>query len=206
MFNFLNKAGLYALINSKFEELGINPAAENYRIDAMELAKEVCLNLQIEMLSFEETKICGILYKGKTSTTIGLNARRSLFGQNFDCMHELIHYWFHDGRANFLCTPPSPAVPASSDLIAHLEWQANEGAAQFLMPFQNFIPRYCNMHDHFYAHLSPNKAHDALLDNLAKHYMVGTLAVQYRMEGLLKEIGQYIGGAKIDDIRILARG
>jgi Zn-dependent peptidase ImmA (M78 family) len=148
-------------------------------------------------------KICGILYKGKNSTTIGLNARRSLFGQNFDCMHELIHYWFHD-RRNFLC--PTPGEDAHlSEFDAHLEWQANEGAAQFLMPYQSFIPNYSKWHDHYYSRLSPENAGVALVDHLAKAYLVGQKAAEYRINGLSKEISQFLDGIPIPKIKILAR-
>ncbi|MCL2168916.1 MAG: ImmA/IrrE family metallo-endopeptidase [Defluviitaleaceae bacterium] len=200
---FLNKAGLYKLVSEKAASLDFNMSAPNYKIDSISLAYEVCLNLRIEMLNFTGTKICGILYKGKNSTTIGLNARRSLFGQNFDCMHELIHYWFHD-EENFLCTPPdfSPA----SRLAAHLEWQANEGAAQFLMPYQSFIPNYSNAHDHFYSRLAPERAKDAVVEHLANHYFVGQMAVGYRLNSLQKEISQFVHGVKIEDIKVLARG
>jgi len=203
MSDFLTKAKLYGLINAKFDELGYAPTAYSYRINAKELAMASCLNLEIQMISFEETKICGILYKGKTSTTIGLNARRSLFGQNFDCMHELIHYWFHDEQTDFLCTPPSGAL--GDDLRSHLEWQANEGAAQFLMPYQNFIPKYCEMHDYFYHRNSPKIAQERVLKSLAEHYLVGEMAVEYRINGLSQEIKQYLNGANLDNIKVLAR-
>ncbi|MDR2166725.1 MAG: ImmA/IrrE family metallo-endopeptidase [Clostridiales bacterium] len=200
---FLNRAGLYDMVSGKAAALGLNMAAPNYRIDAMQLAMQVCLNLKIEMLNFKETKICGILYKGENSTTIGLNARRSLFGQNFDCMHELIHYWFHD-RRHFWCTPYDDSL-SHKNFEAHLEWQANEGAAQFLMPYQSFIPNYSDFHDHFYARLSPENAQNAIIDHLAKSYLVGQKAVEYRINGLEKEITQFVKGIQIPQIKIISR-
>ena len=199
---FLTKAELYEKINNKFDELELNPFSINFRIDSKELAKKVCLNLEIVQMNFEESKICGILYKGKNSTTIGLNARRSAFGQNFDCMHELIHYWYHD-EPNYFCMPMD--IINNNKEEAHLEWQANEGAAQFLMPYQSFIPAYSNAHDRFYARRSTENAYEAIIDHLAKTYLVGRLAAAYRINGLSKEISQYINGTEIQNIKVLSK-
>jgi len=192
--NFLTKAELYNKVNTKAEELGLNLSATNYRIDAISLAKKVCLNLHIELINFEETKICGILYKGRNTTTIGLNARRSFYGRNFDCMHELIHYFFHD-HIWTQCT---------QNLNDHMEWQANEGAAQLLMPYQSFIPNYIYYHDLFYNRLSPNHAAKAQITQLARHYKVGSRAAEYRINGLKKEIAQYLNGIPIQNIKIIS--
>ena len=192
---FLNKSELYKKVSQKAVSLGFDLYSPNYRIDSVRLAMDVCLNLSIEFIDFKETKICGILFKGKNTTTIGLNSRRSAHGKNFDCMHELIHYWFHDGDY-FCCAENSQN---------HLEWQANEGAAQFLLPYQNFIPNYSYYHDHFYANYSPMAAHDALIKHLAARYLVGEMVVQYRLASLNSEIIQFVDGVKIDDIKITSR-
>ena len=191
----LSKAGLYDMVTRKAEQLGFNVFAKNYKIDAQQLAMKVCRNPEIRIINFEEIKICGILYRGRFSTTIGLNARRSATGKNFDCMHELIHYWFHD-RQTFYC------IDSISD---HIEWQANEGAAQFLMPYQSFIPNYCHLHDRFYTGMAPQAAHNALIMALARSYAVGETAVKFRINSLRQEIAQYIGGAAMDDIKIVSQ-
>lgn len=49
--------------------------------------------------------------------------------------HELIHYWFHPEQGAFY-----PFSPASRD--KEKEWQANEGAAELLLPYRDFVPRY----------------------------------------------------------------
>jgi len=196
MKRFLTKAALYENVTRKIKESGFNISASSYRIDSISLAHEVCLELQIQNIDFEETKICGILFRGDKSTTIALNARRSHHGRNFDCMHELIHYWFHDEQSNFFCT---------QDDNRRLEWQANEGAAQFLMPYQNFIPNYHHHHQNFLKSFPPETATDALITHLSKSYGVGGLAVQYRINSLSHEIEQYINGTCINDIEVLSR-
>ena len=181
-------------MTKKAQSLGFNVYAQNYRIDSIALAMAVCLNPEIKILEFNDITICGILYKGEFSTTIGLNARRSPAGRNFDCMHELIHYWMHN-RDTFYCL---------ENISSHIEWQANEGAAQFLMPYQSFIPNYCRFHDKFYSKLPPDQAYRAQIAALAAHYMVGELAVKFRLERLKNEIAQYINGTAVKNIRIIS--
>ena len=188
----LSKAKLYEIVTEKAAGLGFNIYAKNYKIDAIALAMQVCLNPEIKILEFSSIKVCGLLYKGEFATTIGLNARRSAGGKNFDCMHELIHYWLHD-QCTFYCL---------DDMDNHMEWQANEGAAQFLMPYQSFIPNYCHLHDILYAKFAPQKAYEMQIAALAGGYMVGEMAVKFRMESLKNEISQYINGVPVDKIRI----
>ena len=193
---YLTKAKLYDMVDAKAHDLGLNLRSQNYRLDSLELAMRVCHNLEISFIEFETSLICGVLIKGKNSTTIGLNARRSKLGKNFDCMHELIHYWFH-GDEYFLC---------DHDAKSHLEWQANEGAAQFLMPYQSFIPNYSQIHDYFYENLSAENANNAIIARLSTQYLVGETAVKYRINGLQNEIKQYLNGIQIERIQVLARG
>lgn len=188
---FLNKASLYSVISKKIINLGFDIFSESYRVNSINLAYKSCKNLKLEILEFKEPKICGILYKGKGYTTMALNARRSEIGRNFDCMHELIHYWFHNTDF-FYCV---------SGAYNHMEWQANEGAAQFLMPYQNFIPAYCNMYD-IICKNNKEEEFQNLIKILSKKYIVGETAIIYRINSLKFEIKEYINGANIKNIRI----
>ena len=183
------------MVTKKAISLNYNVFSQNYRIDALRLAKEVCYNLDIQILDFDEIKICGILYKGAYSTTIGLNSRRSATGKNFDCMHELIHYWFHEFDM-FYCV---------DDILNHIEWQANEGAAQFLVPYQSFIPVYCHFFDKFYGRYSPSGAHKALISALSQNYMVGESVIEIRIKSLKQEIAQYLDRIPVEQIKIKTR-
>jgi hypothetical protein len=86
----------------------------------------------------------------------------------------------------------------------HMEWQANEGAAQFLMPYQSFIPNYCYLHDKLYANFAPQQAYDMQIAALAGNYMVGEMAVKFRMDSLKSEIAQYIDGVDINKIKVVS--
>lgn len=176
-------------------ELSLNPKSPAYRVDSIALAKRVCKNLTLEILPFKQTKICGILYRGEHSTSIALNAGRSAGGRNFDCMHELIHYWLHEDEPVFQC------IEGNADVF--LEWQANEGAAQFLMPYQSFIPNYCAAYDDVFRVYSGAAAEAALVSRLAAGYGVGELAARYRINTLRREIAMYLDGVPVGEIQIL---
>jgi Zn-dependent peptidase ImmA (M78 family) len=91
-------------------------------------------------------------------------------------------------------------MQCTQDFNDHMEWQANEGAAQFLMPYQSFIPNYVYLHDHYYSKLSVNHAAKSLVAHLSRQYKVGYRAAEYRINGLKKEIAQYLDGKSIENI------
>ena len=187
----LSRPELYDIVTKKIIELGLNPFSSSYRINAIELAHIVCDNLSLEILEFKKTDICAILVKMPEETAIALNARRSLAGRNFDCMHELIHYWFHD----------QPAYQCIEGVNTSIEWQANEGAAQFLVPYQNFIPNYCAIIDGL-SIISIKTIQSKIDARLAMHYGVGERVIEYRRKTLMPEIEQYIKGTPMEKIKI----
>ncbi|MCL2170825.1 MAG: ImmA/IrrE family metallo-endopeptidase [Defluviitaleaceae bacterium] len=188
----LSRPRLYELLTEKSHDLGFNPASSRYKIDAIALAHRVCPNLMLEIIPFATGQLCGILVRQGDMTAIGLNARRSPAGRNFDCMHELVHFWFHKGNT-FNCIENGDSF---------LEWQANEGASQFLMPYQSFIPAYCDLYDKITPSHSPARGQNLVIARLCAAYGAGELAVRFRINTLSREIAQYINGTPIDKIQV----
>ena len=93
---YWNKTNLYRQVDALKKELQSLYVFNATGIDSKGLAYQCVNNLAIREIPFDNTKICGILYKGDRKTAIGLNVNRTPEMQNFDCMHELIHYFFHD--------------------------------------------------------------------------------------------------------------
>jgi Zn-dependent peptidase ImmA (M78 family) len=155
------KEQLYTFINKKLEELGISHS--DYPLDSIKIA-ESHKNLSVEFLNFQTTNIGGVIYKGDVISAIGLNPLRSKKGQNFDCMHELIHYWLH---------PMDSIICYDENFISQdkeIEWQANEGAAQALMPEKLFLEKY--------------KLYSGDIEALSDFFFVGEQAVKFRIENL----------------------
>lgn len=193
----LTKKDLYDQITKKIIELGFDPHSKNYRIDSAEVAEKACKNLEIKCLDFKERKICGILYKGENSTSIALNNKRSDKGRNFDCMHEVVHYWLHENNY-FYCNENSNE---------YFEWQANEGAAQFLMPYQIFIPKFVDVFNEFYRtykKLDKNSIAKKTYEHLSWVFNVGKTAAENRTKSLQGEILQYCESETLNGLNILS--
>lgn len=159
---YIKKPFFYSLIDSKMKELGIGE--NDYPVDSIKIAEYFKDNLEIEYLNFHSASIGGIMYKGRHKSRMALNNMRTEKGQNFDCMHELMHYWFHPEGCN-LCLD---ACFTKQNSIR--EWQANEGAAQILMPKELFTRRYMEF--------------KGSIQRLSDYFFVGERAVEYRVSNL----------------------
>ncbi len=194
----LTKKDLYDIITNKILELGLDPYSSSYKANSMEIANQVCKNLKVEYLNFNETKICGILFKGENSTSIALNNKRSIRGQNFDCMHEVVHYWLHDNNY-FYCNENSNE---------YYEWQANEGAAQFLLPYQMFIPKYTETFYRLLKFYERTYNYDLVYRKTNEHlcwvFDVGEKVIENRLKSLQSELTQYFDTNSINNIDIIS--
>lgn len=189
---YSTKAEIYRTIDHLKCSLGLH----SYPLDSKEILQCFCRNLKIEYIPFNTNDICGILYKGDVSTTIGLNQNRSNGQQNFDCMHEGVHYFSHDiSYCKCVCSEKNIISQESS-----IEYQANEGAAQFLVPYERFIPEVSGL----YRQELSSFDIDFRIAKLAQEYGVTDAIISVRLQSLKYEIAQYNAGASIDNIRVLS--
>lgn len=159
---YIEKEKLYKLVDEKLAELGITE--ESYPLDSCAIARSIGPSLIIEQHKFPTNKMGGILYKGEVVSTLALNTLRSDKGKNFDCMHEPMHFWLH---------PPGMMLCIDNNYILQnsgIEWQANEGAAQALMPVRLFIKKYMEL-----------KGNTSALSNF---FRVGERSIEYRIRNL----------------------
>lgn len=163
---------------------------------SIDIAKRFCNNLSLEYLPFKTDNICGILYKGKNQTSIALNRSRSEQQHNFDCAHELIHYFAHEINSCKCVCAESGTITQDSGM----EYQANEGAAELLIPYQHFIPNIAGL---YCDGLSSNDI-DTIIIDLANEYFVSESVISIRLQSLKYEIYQYINGSNIDDLNIIS--
>ena len=195
---YWDKATLYYHIKQLRHQLNIT--LYDYPLNTIELAMQHCRDPLIQQLPFSSVAICGILSKGKDTTSIALNALRSKQMQNFDCGHELIHYFFHEsGLYQCICTDKDSKI-RSINQDPFMEWQANEGSAELLVPYKMFIPDYIR--------LSREHARNPLkavpLDILAHKYNVTETVIRNRISSLNFEIYQYLNGVKVENIILLS--
>lgn len=191
--NYWTKQLLYENVDALISQLDFTN--KDYPLDSISIAKRYCVDLHLEEIKFNN--LCGVLYRG-TSTYIALNASHNDEMKNFDCMHELIHYFLHDGEKEFKCLNANEKKAYQNSF---LEWQANEGAAQALVPYKLFVPMY--------VELCLKYRDDILQYNttkiLAKHFNVSGFVISNRINSLRYEIYQYfIKNCNIDNLVILS--
>ena len=125
-----------------------------------------------------------------------LNELRSPREQNFDCTHEFIHYCLHlDGTTTiFECFDESP----TQDTFR--EWQANEGAAELLVPFKAFAPM---IKRHYNKFLTLNGLLD-FRDMAARTFSVTPAMIKTRLDVMRYEILQYLDHVPLTEIEYLS--
>lgn len=159
---YIKREKLYKIVNEKLADLGITE--KDYPLDSRAIAESIGPSLRVEYYQFPTSKMGGVLYKGDKVSSMALNTLRSEKGQNFDCMHELVHYW---------CHPPGNRLCIDNNYIQQnsgIEWQANEGAAQGLMPHKLFKRKYAEL--------------DGNVSALSDFFIVGEKSIEFRIKNL----------------------
>lgn len=182
------KEMLYAHVDFYRDLLGI---PFNQPINLVDILAPMT-QFDVEYSPFKTPGLCGVAMVGEKTDTIVLNSNRTEQEQNFDCGHEFLHLTAHRKlQDSFNCF--TKAKPQQNTFR---EWQANEGSAQLLVPYQDFIPRFA-------ALIDDNALEIQTI--LAKHYHVTAQVINVRMSSLAYEIDQYREGKHLDCIEFLSR-
>lgn len=186
------KAKLYGKVDSIRRNFRLPIQGTIWTVNLLRLYPD----FDIQFTNFTTQGFCGIAMVGKKIDTIVLNMKRNFLEQNFDCSHELMHLCLHRNNGQeFSCF--TQTKPSQSRF---LEWQANEGAAQWLIPYQDFIPRFSSYID------QPNDISSCtILEDLANHYHTTTQVIKNRINSLNYAIDQYRTGVPISEITILSK-
>lgn len=179
-----DKRALYTRLSEKLSEIGL---IYEFPLDIKKLAKRE--NIEILYHPFECEGIGAVLYKDAYSAIL-INSNKSPLEQRFDLAHELIHFWFHPAKASFSFQKPHLRDKEK-------EWQANEGAAELLLPYLDFIPRFVKTARFVEENYEPLE--EVYLE-LARFYKVAPIVIDYRIRNLESEILQYIGGTAIEKV------
>ena len=164
-------------------------------------SKTLCTNffgLNLDSLDLRTHKLRGMSHIPSRSVVI--DSKKTPEEQNFYCMHEIMHHIFHQNMGTKIY---SSYEETQADQNPFIEWQANEGAAQFLVPYQIFIPDY--------VRLSRLHARDSFLTQadlckiLAPHYFVSPKVISNRIDSLNYEIYQFLHGVSISKIVLLSK-
>lgn len=184
--SFMEKAELYRLIDERRAALSVGGPADPYQ-----LARR--LGITVSCYAFESRRLSGFLMRGDYHSEIVLNAAGSPESRRFTVAHELIHYLLHGGR-QFFCGNTG----LSEGDTGALEWQANQGAAELLMPYRSFLPFVKNIRSILLA--DEGRAFRLI----AKEFSVSPSTAQLRLRDLAPEFEQYCAGVPLEELRIVA--
>jgi Zn-dependent peptidase ImmA (M78 family) len=195
MAKYFTKGRLYDEVHKYKAGLGLGVTDYGFNM------VDVCINdgIMLKKLAFQTKALRGMAAIGSVpgEDVILLNQDRSDAEQNLDCGHEFVHLCIHRDidKKIFNCID---SVYAKQDVF--LEWQANEGAAEIIIPYQALLPLIKADYDAF------RDATDIMSfkDHLSSKFNVTFKVIEYRIESLKYEIDQYINGTSLSDIKILS--
>lgn len=195
---YLTKRDLYSKVADIRKKLNIKEDEYPVKIQSKCLSIK---NLELQYHDFNSCKLGGILMHGNKVDTMILNSKRTNEEKEFDCAHEVIHLFEHRGNGTLFNCFDKNYVRDLNKIDTTIEWQANEGAAELLLPWKNFIPNVV------YEYMSTEGDFDkSSIVNyiLAINYGVTEAIIEYRIENLKYEILQFLNGISLYEIEILS--
>lgn len=192
---YYSKEGLYKEIHRIKEFMGIHPDA--YNIDLIDYC--VKRGVIIQSVPFKTYGLRGMAVIGNEDEEdiILLNSNHSKIEQNFYCVHEIVHLCLHRtcGHNVFNCFEN-----IKENKNSYLEWHANEGAAEFFVPYKILLPI---IKEKIGLSTDYNVIETAKYE-IAELFNVPDTVITYRLENLKYEIYQYINGTPLESIKILS--
>ena len=158
-------------------------------------------NIELLLNNFQSRGICGAALVGEKHDTIVLNNCRNELEMGFDFIHELVHTQRHRNSEKpfFTCL--------YSEQDTFIEWEANEGAAEFLVPYKAFIPVFCELYDVYvncYNLWKLTYGETTFTQELADRFLVTEMIIINRIKNLSYEIDQYMKSSNVDKISVLS--
>ena len=192
---YYSKEGLYKEISRLKKFLGINESY--YGFDLIEILQHN--NFLLKSIPFQTKGLRGMAIIGHEDLedVILLNSNRNHVEQNFDCGHEMIHLALHRKieQKTFNCFDKLQV-----NQNPFIEWQANEGSAEFFVPYKIFLPMIAEC----YPLLDNYSNIDFFKREMAEIFNVPEAVIKYRIENLKYETTQYLSGIPLDEIEILS--
>lgn len=196
MHHFLTKENLYNKVIALKQNLGI-PKYEHC-IDTIKICKQIP-NLRIDYIPFNTIGLKGMSYIGnlKENDVILLNSNQLPSEKNFICCHELMHLNLHREGPKRIFNCFDKVKPNQSNF---LEWEANEGAAELLVPYELLLPLLKQNKDNLNTSFGIRK----IKRDFSSYFNVTETVIKYRFESLKYEINQYLNGIPLNEIKILS--
>ena len=127
-----------------------------------------------------------------------VNSNLPFVEQNFYGIHELIHI--------VTCPKDSGQTFSCFDTVkphqnSYIEWLANEGSAELLIPYRKLLPIIKQK----YPDMIKDLGTYTFCEEYADLFSVSSTVLRHRIDSLKYEIFQYINGTNIDNLQILSK-
>lgn len=195
MIKYLTKSELYLIV--KQMKLNMGYKYDDYKLNLYNYCIN-CPSILIEKIYFQTPSLKGmaIIETGKKDIIL-LNDKLNKYELNFYCGHELFHLYNHNytNIKTFNCFEY-----VKNQQNPYLEWQANEGSAEIIMPYKEFIPKLADLLS------STNMSYNKLKKIMANEFNVTESMIWCRIENLKYEFYQYYKLNKnINELEILSK-
>lgn len=174
----MTRAALYQRIDSMRRKYGIRGVFDPY-------AFAEARGFLLAQHRFTNERLHGILVRTGKQYGIILDTRLTPAQQRFTLTHEIVHFELHYGETG-----------AATFHDEGTEYQADEGAAELLMPYRDFIPRAAFMRRKFL------KDQTAAITTLAAFYKLDCESVRRRLVSLSYELDLYRKGVPVCDLKL----
>lgn len=152
-------------------------------------------NLEIRRVPFRTRALRGMAIPDQEGGVdiILLNSGLQSHELDFYCAHELMHIFYHrnENKGSFSCYDMSHPT---SDRF--LEWQANEGAAELVMPYPLVLDMLLEQRELLYSYQGIQSIQLALM----QRFQVTHSMARLRLESLKGEIWQYLHGVPMEKV------
>lgn len=190
--------GLYKLVSNL--KLCYNITDSDYPLNIFQLCS--CFeDIVIQKADFKTKDLRGMLTLAEDETdvcVILVNGNKSFEEQNYHGFHEFMHIFTTDSEPGTTINCFEKVKPTQN---SYIEWLANEGAAEFLVPYNKLLPMVKN---NYSSMLEGIGTYEFCLETAPK-FSVSPVVIQNRINSLSYEIHQYVNGVSINDIEILSK-
>lgn len=159
-------------------------------------------NIEIKKIPFKTNGLRGMAVLADDESDINcilVNSNLSYEEQNFYVSHELIHIFTSEPQSGQTFSCYEKVQPFQDK---YKEWLANEGAAELLVPYCEFLP----LVKKHYFNIINNKSTLEFCRRVSKKFDVTPFVIQNRLNSLAFEINQYVQSeVDLDKIRIMSK-
>lgn len=176
----MTRGALYHRIDSMRRKYGIRGVFDPYAFVETQ-------QVPIVLHRFTNERLRGILVRAGRHYGVILDTRLTQAERRFTLTHEIVHFELHYGESG-----------GATFQDGGFEYQADEGAAELLMPYRDFIPRAASMRRRYL------KSQTAAVAALAAFYRLDCEIVRRRLTSLSYELDLYRKGVPVCEIEPLS--